>query len=114
MLWSADSVGGDKCKTNEASARQNPPPHWNAQEAKLPQGQRSPGSGPRRGCPRGLPRPSSAVASGHLGPVAYRMSAGFQQEGRFAKEVDAIEDGDGDYVGNTRNNGAVLIDTSKL
>lgn len=37
---------------------------------------------------------SSAVASGRLGPVGYRMSAGYQQEGRFQKEVDEIVDGD--------------------
>ena len=34
---------------------------------------------------------ASATSSGGFGPVTYRVSAGYNQEGRFEKEVDAID-----------------------
>lgn len=34
----------------------------------------------------------SATASGHMGPVRYRIGAGYQQEGRFEKAIASIPD----------------------
>lgn len=40
----------------------------------------------------------SAVASGRVGATAYRLSAGFDHHGRWAKETDSIVDDDGNLI----------------